>query len=136
MRVLFICKHNRFRSKVAEVFFKFYVKKKKLIHRAGSRGIKKDIPSALTVVNIMRERGMEIRNKTSKKIEKKDVGWADKIVIVANNVLKKDLEKIVGRVDKKIIVWKIRDTDQNNIKEIKKIINNIEKRVREFVKLI
>jgi len=124
MKILFLCKHNRFRSKVAEAFFKAFDKKDK----AKSRGIIKDIDVARSVVSVMKEFGLKLRDKKSKKISKKDIVWADLIVIVADDVKLK--------LDKKVLVWKISDTSQNDYEGIKKRVKIIKGKVINLISKI
>jgi protein-tyrosine-phosphatase len=144
MKILFICRHNRFRSKVAEAFFMQYDKK----DEARSRGIIEDIDVAGSVVRVMEEFGVELRDETSRVLEDKDVEWADLIVIVADNVKSSDLirtfdhpkkaKKLFSDVEldvkgKKVLKWEIPDTNQENIDEIRRIIREIKGKVKELV---
>jgi len=125
MRILFICKHNRFRSKVAEAIFKKLNKNKK--NKAESRGLvfwEANPYVADIVVKIMKKRGYKIGGK-SKLISKKDFNNFDLIVIVADNVYKKSFKDF----NAKIIKWNVPDTNEKEIKRIKEIIRDIEKRV-------
>tara|TARA_Y100000310_G_C20597578_1_gene771297 strand:- start:866 stop:1255 length:390 start_codon:yes stop_codon:yes gene_type:complete len=121
MKILFICKHNRFRSKVAEAFFKKYNKNKK--HHVMSRGIISDIDVAKTVISALGERGAKIRSKKSVPVTRKEIIQADKIIIVANDVPKSIFE------NKNTEIWKIRDTSQVNLDDIRKIVREIENKV-------
>jgi protein-tyrosine-phosphatase len=125
MKILFICKHNRFRSKVAEATFAHYSKGR---HKAISRGMVKDIPVAKSVVEVMKAEGIKLKDRKSRKVNKKDVKWADLIIITADNV-PKPLFK-----NKKILKWKISDTNQENIKGIKKRVCIIKRKVLNLIK--
>ena len=128
VNILFVCKHNRFRSKVAEAIFKKFNKK----HKLRSRAVAPDyIKVAENVQKALRELGYKRVNKNPKKLTKKDLSWADLIVIVANNVNVR-----VKNKNKKIIKWKIKDTSQSNYKEILKIIKIIEKRIKKLVYML
>jgi protein-tyrosine-phosphatase len=123
-RVLFICRHNRFRSKVAEAFFKNLDWEDEV----RSRGLVKDIDVSENVIRAMKKRGVEIEDKKSRILEKEDIGWADLIIIVADNVKLK--------LDKKVLVWKISDVSQDDIAGINKRIDEIEKRVKKLERRI
>jgi len=110
---------------VAEALFNFYNKNKKI--RVKSRGIIKDIPIAESVVRAMRKRGIILRDKTSRTLTRKDVEWADLIVIVADNFW----IKFPG---KKVLVWEIPDVSQKYFKGIVKIIEKIDVKVKRLVK--
>jgi len=124
MNILFLCKHNRFRSKVAEAYFKKINKNKNI--QVQSRGLIRGIPVAQNVVNIGKEFGINI-SKATRGISEDDLKWQDIIVIVANNVPKSILGK--RKEIKKVIVWEIKDTDQSNKKGIRKIMKEIMKKV-------
>ncbi len=126
MKVLFVCKHNRFRSKVAEALFKKHTKK----HKVQSRGVKHDLPYvAPLVVRILRERGVEVDN--TPRFVDDDSGvldWADKIIVVADNVSFEQFPK------DKIEVWRVRDCDQSDKNCIELRTAEIDKKVRELIK--
>ena len=127
MKILFICKYNRFRSKIAEAFFNKLNKNKKI--KAESAGIIRGSPINKKIKNYAKEFKIKINSKpkgvTSKQIKKSDL-----IVIVADNVPKSIFK------GKEIKVWKIKDggskgdkINKNSIikikSKIKKLINNL-----------
>lgn len=129
MKILFICKHNRFRSKVAEALFKKYNKNKKI--KAGSCGTNLDyILVAKNVVKVLKIFGVKRVNRYPRKISKKLINDSDLIVIVANNINK----NIFKKYKKKIIVWKISDTSQDDYSGILKRARLIEKKVNNLIK--
>jgi protein-tyrosine-phosphatase len=131
MRVLFICKHNRFRSKVAEALFKKYNKNKQI--KAESAGIDLDyILVAENVIEALKEFGINKVNRKPRKISKELINNSDLIVIVANNINK----NMFKNYKKKIIVWKISDTNQDNYKGILKRTKLIEKRIKNLVSML
>ena len=132
MRILFVCKHNRFRSKVAEAVFKKLNKNKKI--KAESRGIILDKLRPYiekNVIKIMKEKGYTVRGKP-KQITHKLIKKFDLIIIVADNIDK----KFFSGSNKKIIVWKIPDCSCSDIESIKRIISQIEKRVKNLIALL
>ena len=126
-KILFVCKYNRFRSVVAEALFRKYNKNKKI--RIKSAATNPDyIPTAKIVVKILREKNAKRIKRKPEKLKTKDISRADLIVIVADNVhLRKYRIK-----NKKVITWKISDTSQENISEIKKRVIEIEKALLKF----
>jgi len=78
---------------------------------------------------IAKELGIELSGKT-KTLNEDLLVSLDLIIVVADNV-PGDLFK--GRVDK-IIVWKIKDANQSNEKEIAKVIKRIKPKVEKLVK--
>jgi protein-tyrosine-phosphatase len=118
--VLFVCMHNRFRSKVAEALFNKYIKQdknKSKKFRAFSRGFKLDKDAmyvAANVKKVLRRFGIRQVDNTPRKLAPSDLRRADIIVVSADNV-KLPKKLVRGR---KIIYWKISDVSQNNYKGI------------------
>jgi len=130
-QLLFICKHNRFRSKVAEALFKKHNKNKKI--KAKSAGTNPDyIPVAENVVKALKESGIKKINRKPRKITKGLIRNSDLILIAANNVNKNAFKEY----NKKIIVWKISDTSQGNYKGIINRTRLIEKRIKKLVSVL
>ena len=125
MKILFVCKHNRFRSKVAEAYFNKINKDKNI--KVASAGVFKGFPTEPVVVKIGKKLGIKINRKT-KGLDEKSVFQMDLVIIVADNV---PAFLFKGKV-KKIIVWKIPDTNQDNKKMIKIIMKKIFKKVEEL----
>jgi len=129
MKILFVCKHNRFRSKVAEAFFKKYNKNNKI--KAKSCGIGLDyIPVAENVIKVLKIFGVKRVNRHPEKINNELINKSDLIVIVANNINK----NIFKKYKKKIIVWKISDTSQDNYPGILRRTRIIKKKVKSLIK--
>jgi protein-tyrosine-phosphatase len=130
MKILMMCKHNRFRSKVAESIFK---KLDKNNNQVKSAGIQIDILRPYiceNVKSIMKEKSYEINDEQARAINTQDLAWADLIVIVANNI---DKNIFKGKTKARIIVWKIGDADENDYPKIKKLIAQIEKKVIDYI---
>ena len=130
-KILFICKYNRFRSRVAASYFRKMSKNKGII--AESAGIiRGGYPLSAGQVKAAKELGINIEGKP-KILSTELLSWADTIVIVADNVpafLFNDY--IYGKI---LFVWKIKDVDSgNNIKQNKDRIKQIMKKVDELIK--
>lgn len=130
INILFICKYNVFRSRVAENYFKKINKDKNI--QARSAGI---IPGE--EMNEMRQAqlkncGIHLRGE-SKGLNSQIMRWQNTIVIVANNV-PPSLFKKNKKYGKKIIVWRIKDTCDREGKDIPKIIKKIKKKVEKLSK--
>ena len=137
MNILFICKHNRFRSKVAEALFKKYNKNKNI--KVKSAGVDLDyLPVARSVINMLRGFGIREIDRNPHKLTKKLIEWSDLIVIAANNVSKNKIEYQIKKIDderkRKIVKWIIYDTKQNNLDRILEISEGIDKKVRKLVR--
>lgn len=134
MKILFVCKHNRFRSKFAEALFNKYNKNKKYV--ADSAGlIRGRYPLDKVQAEIGRKRGIILKGRP-KGLSSELLFLQDKVIIVANDV---PASIFIGRKNKnksvlKVEVWKIPDTRSDNEKEINSIIDKIEKKVIELVR--
>jgi protein-tyrosine-phosphatase len=126
-KILFVCKHNRFRSKVAEAAFNKYNKNRNI--KAVSGGLFTGKPPEKNVIDIGEKYGLKINNQ-SKPIKDEDFRSLDLVVIVANNV---PASLFKGKV-KKVIVWKIPDTTQDNKKRIEEITKQIIIKVQDLIK--
>ena len=124
-KILFICKHNRFRSKIAEAYFNKINKNKKI--KAISGGIIKGIPIAKNVIDFGKKNGLRI-NKQTRGLDEAELEKIDKIIIVADNIP----PSLFKRWKKKLIVLKIPDCSQNDKKRIEKISKLIMKKVDKF----
>ncbi len=126
MNILFVCKHNRFRSKVAETLFKEYNKNKNI--KVESAGTSPDyIPVADNVKKAILEFVMKIINDKPKKITKTMIKRADLIVIVADDVK----QKFPG---KKVIIWKISDISEDDYMGIFNRVLKIREKVKALVR--
>jgi len=130
MNILFVCKYNRFRSKVAEAFFNKYNKNKEL--KAKSAGVIDPFHHFVSKIaaDVLAEQKVKLPNEQPTLISDQAIKWADKIVIVAYNVEPKIFQ------GKDVEVWKIEDAHDEDISAIKKTIKEIEERIKEFVRLL
>ncbi len=127
--ILFVCKHNRFRSKVAEAFFNKLNKNKN--YQSSSAGlIYGEYPLDRIEVNVAKKIGLKLNGKP-KPLNMKLLGRQDIVVIVADNIPLNLFNG--GRYGKKKIVWKIPDVVTHTEDEVRKIINDIESHVKKFV---
>lgn len=131
MNILFCCKANRFRSRVAEAIFNHCNKNRKI--EVKSAGVKLDPIrpyAAKIVIDILNKKGIKMNDEKSKSVDENLIKWADKIVIVADNV---DPSLFPNE---KIIVWKIEDADESEVEKVKIIIDKIEGKVKDFLKTL
>lgn len=133
--ILFVCKHNVFRSKVAEAYFK-KINKNKNLNAFSSGVIKGDF------LNENQQKAVDLEKATAKKlginIKSKLTGLSisllkkqDLIIIVAD-----DIPKIIFNNKayvKKVICWKIGDYKVCEEEHIRNIIKKIMKKVDKLV---
>ena len=128
MKILFICKYNAFRSRIAEEYFNKINKNPKItvISRGLLMGGKPDkeaveIPKKILGINIIKRKPLPVKIQ-----ELIDV---DLIVVVANDIPKKIFDYQLVNLKKKLLIWKIKDEQNRNIKNIKKITLSIKRKV-------
>ena len=130
-KILFVCKYNRFRSQIAEQFFKKYNTKKNIYERIA--GIFKGLyPLDKTESNLAKEFGIEIK-KEPETISINFLKDINMVVIVANDI-SKELFLYDGRYLQEVEKWEIPDDFDDNEKKIKRIIRKVELNVKNLIK--
>jgi protein-tyrosine-phosphatase len=129
MKLLFVCKYNRFRSKVAECIFNA-LNVDKNVH-AESAGLLMDASRQYiekNVLKIMNEKGYKLRGMP-RQLTSRLVKDFDVVVIVADNVNKEFFADFKG----KIIKWKISDCKACELGRILEIVDEIEDKVKRLL---
>ncbi|VVB83822.1 Low molecular weight phosphotyrosine protein phosphatase [uncultured archaeon] len=128
MKILFICKYNAFRSRVAEEYFNKINKNRKI--KAISRGFiyggnadieQQEIAGKMLGINILKRKPLQLTIK--------DLKESDLIIVTANDIPKIMFNYKSGMFFKKIVFWKIKDEQFRNKRNIKKIVLSIKKKV-------
>jgi protein-tyrosine-phosphatase len=128
MKILFVCKYNAFRSRVAEEYFNKVNRNKRI--QTFSRGIilggdsdpqQRNISKRLLGVNIAKRKPIIMSIK--------DMKEADLIIVVANDVPKIIFNYSNAPIMKKVRIWKIRDEQKQNKKNINRIVLSIKRKV-------
>lgn len=126
--ILFVCKHNRFRSKVAEAFFNKF--NKNVNYAAVSAGlIPGTYPLDETQVRIAKEFGIKLSGRP-KPITTDLLKKINLMIIVADNVPAEIFNN--QKYGRKEIVWSIGDDYTGRNEDISNIINKIRKKVKDF----
>jgi len=128
MKILFICKFNRFRSKFAEAFFNKFNKNKK--NRAKSAGLIKGNPISKNTFDLAAQKGLKLIGKP-RGINVDLLLWCDILIIVADDVPKAVFED--KRRQRKILIWNIRDTKSEQKDRLEKIVSSIELKVKKLI---
>ncbi len=136
MRVLFICKANVGRSQMAEGIFNKLANGRATAFSAGAdpgsyEGNRlKDVGPI--VVRCMKERGMDVSEKVSKRITKEMVDDADMVISMVS------MDMLPGYLNgsKKIVLWKIEDPKNMDYEGQVKIRDQIFDKVIRLVKVI
>ncbi len=135
MKLLFVCKYNAFRSRVAEEYFKKISRNPEI--KTKSRGIIMGGDSDSEQRRIARELlGVDIAKRKPLPLTIKDMKEADKIIVVADDVPMIIFNYSRANIRKKVIIWKIRDEQKRNKKNIKKIVLSIKRKVEGLNKML
>lgn len=132
MRILFVCKYNRFRSKVAEAYFNKINRNKKI--KAESAGIievnKPLSKSEFERNSYIKEKFGLVFNTKSRGINVKLLEKSDKLIVVANDIPKLVFNNPNDR--RKLEQWNIKDEPAANKANINKIVKAILRKVDEL----
>lgn len=136
INILFVCRYNRFRSRVAESYFKKINRNKNIsVKSAGLIKGLSPLDKTQVAITSSKEFKLNIRGKPQG-LSSKLLAWQNIIIIVANDVpLKVFVFDKNKEYSKKVIVWKIRDSKTgSDKKDVKRAIKEIIKKVDSFVK--
>ena len=125
-KVLFICVENSARSQMAEAFANAYGKGKILASSAGTMPGERVNPLA---VQAMKEKGIDISKNKPKAIDVKMIEGADAVITMgcgAEGFCPAPLLE-------KVVDWKIEDPKGKPIEEVRKIRDEIERKVRALI---
>lgn len=133
INILFVCRYNRFRSRIAEAYFN-KINKNKNIEAKSAGLIKGYNVDRITAQFLKKELGIDISGKTNG-LNSKNVSWQNLTVIVADNVPKSvfDRNKEFG---KKVMKYSIKDTSNRNKKMELKIAKRIMEKIDVLVKTL
>lgn len=125
-KVLFVCVENAGRSQMAEAFANNYGKGKLIASSAGVMLADRVNPA---VVEAMKEKGIDISMNKPKLLTVKMTEEADKIITMGCSV-----EKICpAPLLKNVIDWNLDDPKGKPIEQVRKIRDEIEKRILELI---
>ncbi|MFW5746452.1 MAG: low molecular weight phosphatase family protein [Nanoarchaeota archaeon] len=128
MNILFICRYNKFRSKLAEAFLNKHSDQ----HTAKSAGIIRGSPVDDPIIRCGLRNGVNVGG-VSKGVDVPLLRWQDMIVIVADDVpeaLFEDNETVYG---KRLMHWMIPDVKNGDPAEMDKTAQSIEKKVLDLL---
>jgi len=132
-KILFICKYNVFRSRVAEEYFRKINKNPKikiassgLIMGGNSDAEQREIAKKILGINITKRKPMPIKLQELIK--------ADLIVVVADDIPEILFNYQIVSLQKKLVMWKIKDEQKRNKENINKITLLIKNKVDKLNK--
>lgn len=125
-KVLFVCVENAGRSQIAEAFARKYGADRFIASSAGNKPAEKINP---VVVEVMKEKGIDISNNKPKLITFQMANDSDLIVTMGCN----DQGICPGPFFKPTIEWKLEDPKGKPIEKVREIRDQIELQVRELI---
>jgi arsenate reductase len=125
-KVLFVCVENAGRSQIAEAFAKKYGENKFIVSSAGNKPAEKVNP---VVVEVMKEKGIDLSSNKPKLITAKMAQEVDLIVTMGCN----DQGICQGPFFKPTIDWTLEDPKGKPIEKVREIRDEIEKRIKQLI---
>jgi len=125
-RVLFVCVENAGRSQMAEAFANYYGKGKLVAQSAGVKLADRVNP---VVVEVMKEKGIDISQNKPKLLTTKMIEEADKVITMGCSVEKFCPAPLL----KNVVDWQLEDPKDKPIEIVRKIRDQIETRVQKLI---
>lgn len=120
---LFVCVHNAGRSQMAEAF----AKRRGLT--ATSAGTVPATTVNSTVVQAMKEKGIDVSSSTPKLLTTEMINKATLVVTMGCSVEEVCPRPMLAQMQKKLVDWDLEDPKGKSIEEVRKIRDEIERRV-------
>ena len=127
-KVLFVCVHNAGRSQMAEALFNHHAAGKAQASSAGTHYASHIDP---TVIEVMRELGIDISNKHPKMLTIEMLGTADRVISMGCGVEGVCPATFVPTED-----WQLEDPEGKPIEKVRTIRDEIESRVKKLIEEI
>ena len=124
MNVLFVCVQNAGRSQMAEALFRAAVERRHEARSAGSAPAERVHPE---VVEVMRERGVDLSGRTPRGLDRADVEWADLVVTMGCG----DACPVLP--GKRYVDWELDDPAGRPMDEVRTLRDEIERRIAALV---
>jgi protein-tyrosine-phosphatase len=124
-RILFVCVHNSGRSQMAEAFFNHLAGNKASGFSAGTKPASQINP---TIVQVMREAGLDISHKIPKLLTLEMMESADKVITMGCGVEETCPASFVPAED-----WQIEDPEGKPIEKVRQIRDNIKNKVAALI---
>ena len=130
-KILFVCKYNAFRSRVAEEYFNKINPRNGAISRGiimgeDSDGVQRKVAKFLLGINISKRKPLPLTFQ--------DMKNSDLIVVVANDIPKIIFNYPLPSIQKKLVIWKIKDEQNMNEANIRKIVLAIKRKIDALTK--
>lgn len=126
-KVLFVCVENAGRSQMAEAFTRHYGQGRIEALSAGTMPSGELNPA---VIQVMREKGIDISKNKPKMINTKMVQEADLVIVMGCAAQGFCPAPLLN----KVVDWQLEDPKGKSIEKVREIRDEIEKRVKKLVK--
>ena len=124
--LLFVCVENAGRSQMAEAFAK------SLGIRASSAGTVPARSTNQTVVDVMKEKGFDLSRNKPKMLTNEMISQASLVVTMGCSAEEVCPRPMLAKMQKKLVDWKLDDPKGKPVDEVRRIRDEIERRVREL----
>jgi arsenate reductase (thioredoxin) len=124
--LLFVCVHNAGRSQMAQAFAKKHGLK------ASSAGTVPASQVNPTVVEAMKEKGIDISSNIPRMLTSEMINDAGLVVTMGCSVEEACPRPMLAQMQKKLVDWDLPDPKGRPIAEVRKIRDEIERRVMEL----
>lgn len=127
-RLLFVCVENAGRSQMAEAF----ARRKGLL--AESAGTMPAESVNLAVVEVMTEKAFNLSLRKPKMLTTEMINQADVVITMGCSVEEVCPRPMLAKMQKKLIDWNLEDPKGKSLPEVRRIRNEIERRVEELAR--
>ena len=124
--VLFVCVENAGRSQMAEAFAKRHGMS------AQSAGTNPSARINPTVVDVMRERGMDVSSNQPKSLTPELIRDASLVVTMGCSIEEACPKPIIAQMQKKLVEWHLEDPKGRSLEEVREIRDEIERKIMEL----
>lgn len=124
--ILFVCVENAGRSQMAQAFAQ------KLGFKASSAGTMPSTRVNPVVVNVMKERGIDLSGESPKVLTSEMINRASLVVTMGCSIDEACPRPMLAAMQKKLVDWHLEDPKGKTIEEVRAIRDEIEKRVRKL----
>lgn len=124
--LLFVCVENAGRSQMAEAFAK------ELGLVASSAGTMPPESVNPIVVQVMKEKGIDLSSKRPKMLTIDMINQASLVVTMGCSVEEVCPRPMLAKMQKKLVDWDLDDPKGKSVKEVRRIRDEIERRVRKL----
>jgi protein-tyrosine-phosphatase len=125
-RLLFVCVENAGRSQMAEAFAR------RKGFEASSAGTQPAVQVNPAVVEAMAEKSFNFKLRKPKMLTIEMIDRADLVITMGCSVEKVCPRPMLERMNKKLVDWNLADPKGQPLAEVRKIRNEIERRVEEL----